>query len=71
MFFLAWIGLIVFSFFLNELIKGFDIHAVMREFGSTLKPVRRLKFRGTYRARSRWFHPSELPWVWQNESRKR
>ena len=31
-FFLAWIGLIVFSFFLNELIKGFDIHAVMRGF---------------------------------------
>ena len=41
-----------------------------REFGSTLKPVRRLRFRGTYRARSRWFHPSDLPWMWQNESRQ-
>ena len=45
--------------------------AGMREFGSTLKPVRRLKFRGIYRARSRWFHPSALPWMWQNESRQR
>ena len=26
------------------------------------------EFRGIYRARSRWFHPSELPWMWQNES---